>query len=468
MNYLRCEMSEKMTKQGVLSGLLFLMILYMCGCNVIPELKKPTHTATPSPTTTPNFTLTPTRTLIPTLTKTSTPTITQTPTPTPTPTMSPSERAAIALWIGQKIIILSGDDYEKIGEYSVGPGEIKQIEWLPSGELIYLLWAKYDNSRIVKGFLCKINLNNSKIVCQEPTGAIGPWFGFYYLFTVSPNGKHVAIGDFENIVIYKDIFSSEQRIFKVNGVTPKWSWSPESDRLVWSYVDPAKDPTSYLKIFDIKNNKEMDLKRKIKGEKPIWAPAGNEIVYVNNDQFYKLSLETMRISFLSGASSGTDPYFSPDGNLISTTIGSLYNGKLAISIIDGNTGRPFSTKINFKTTGILKWSPDSNKLVFIKTPDKYESCLLTLLYVYAINGEDLIPLFDRINSFSNISTFSWSPDSNKIIFAGYSDDLSELNINLINADGTNINILTSVPNTSQYCDMSSGVTWRKNNYVSTP
>lgn len=92
--------------------------------------------------------------------------------------------------------------------------------------------------------------------------------------------------------------------------------------------------------------------------------------------------------------------------------------------------------------GLLTWSPDGSKLAFVASVGE---AIIPHLFVINSDGSNQVAItpegFDRspFNGFDG-SSFSWSPDGSRIVFAGMDGE-----IYVINADGSNLINLTQNP-----------------------
>ncbi len=176
-------------------------------------------------------------------------------------------------------------------------------------------------------------------------------------------------------------------------------WSPDGKFITYtSYEEGNPD----LYIYELSSKK----KRKLSGRKGInsgsnWSPAGDLIVFTGSDDgdadiFTLLPSGSGLKKLIRGSGLDVDPRFSPD--------------KKYLAFVSGRYGNPHIFRAE------LQWE---NNL----TPK--------------IVGEKRLTYAGWYNA-----TPAWTPDSQRIVFAGYDKDIDRFDLFLMNSDGTKLERLT--------------------------
>lgn len=201
--------------------------------------------------------------------------------------------------------------------------------------------------------------------------------------------------------IYISDFDGSNAVQITSAKSPHLSpaWSPDGRFVTYtSYEDGNPDLFSY----EVATGK----KRKISGRKGLnsgsnWAPSGKVLAFtgsVDGDaDIYLLSPDGAKSrALIRGSGLDVDPTFSPDGKWM--------------AFVSGRFGNPHIFRAE------LKWEGEDNVRV---VADK------RLTYAGWYNA-----------------TPAWSPDSDKLVFAGYDRDIDRFDIFIMNPDGTNLERLT--------------------------
>lgn len=130
---------------------------------------------------------------------------------------------------------------------------------------------------------------------------------------------------------------------------------------------------------------------------------------------------------------GTEPAWSPDGTQIA------YEDSSAINVINANGTGAHPITFDFGTTKYWpSWKPDGTKILYVERDSNSQT------HIVIINpdgtGSVIIP---NGNPNLEITQAEWSPDGTKIAFSGVNDQLSDYDVFVMNADGTNVHQLTT-------------------------
>lgn len=205
------------------------------------------------------------------------------------------------------------------------------------------------------------------------------------------DSKQIFIADFDGSNL-KQISSGD-----MPHVSP--AWSPDGRYVAYtSWVGGSPE----IYVYDLKTERTRRLTNYQGLDSGAnWAPNGRVIAFSgsrggNTDLFLIEPSGAKRRLFIKGSGLDVDPKFSPDGK--------------SIAFVSGRYGNPhiFIAK--------LKWKSDTHP---VAVSDK------RLTYAGWYN-----------------STPDWSPDSDKLIFAGYDRDIDRYDIFIMNPDGAKLERLT--------------------------
>lgn len=208
---------------------------------------------------------------------------------------------------------------------------------------------------------------------------------------VKGSDKQVYIADFDG--------SNATQVTKEKTVHVSARWSPDARYVTFtSYEDKNPD----LFIYDVKTGQ----KRKLSGKQGInsggsWSPSGNLVAFSRsadgNTDLFTIRPDGKKEAerLLSGNGIDVDPAFSPNGKML--------------AFVSGRFGNPHVFVAD------LQWNGDSVKI----TGDK------RLTYAGWWNA-----------------TPAWTPESDKIAFAGFDKDINRFDLFLMNPDGTKMERLT--------------------------
>jgi TolB protein len=201
--------------------------------------------------------------------------------------------------------------------------------------------------------------------------------------------------------IYVSDFDGGNAVAITTGNTPHLSpsWSPDGKFITYTSFE-AGNPDLY--IYDVAAGRKKKLSaRKGLNSGSNWAKSGKLIAFTGSEggdaDIYTMTPDGGSTrAFIRGSGLDVDPTFSPDGKWM--------------AFVSGRFGNPHLFRAE------LKWDSDTSVKVL---SDK------RLTYAGWYNA-----------------TPTWSPESDKIIFAGYDKDIDRFDLFMMNPDGTNLERLT--------------------------
>jgi hypothetical protein len=224
----------------------------------------------------------------------------------------------------------------------------------------------------------------------------------------------------------------------LGGINP--TWSPDGKRLAFS-ADADNKSQIYIVNADGSQltritKSSTDLAAGRLGSDPIWSPDGRRIAFTVSPDF-PLTNANWDVYVVEIAGSGlmrlTDNPardglidWSPDGTKI-LFWSERDSGKTNIYVMnaDGSNQKQLT---NGKFDDSANWSPDGKRIVFVSGNDRQ-------LYVMNVDGSERARLTENLG---NIFNPVWSPDSQYLIFASFSDIWQASALYMINADGSQL------------------------------
>src|SRR5919112_2867353 len=192
------------------------------------------------------------------------------------------------------------------------------------------------------------------------------------------------------------------------------SWSPDSKKITYLRgSDPSgeiyndiyvmnSDGTSQTRLIRATDTKDFE----VGFESPVWSPDGENIAF----------LRTTRVDLVNSSPSSAVPATGPRG--------------LYVMESDGTGLKKLSKEVPYAQTPL--WSPDGKEIAFGGAGEKK--------YIVHADGTKLRELMPNVQD--HISSYSWSPNGEKIAFAAV-HYRGELDIYEIDAHGTVQTNLTS-------------------------
>jgi len=153
----------------------------------------------------------------------------------------------------------------------------------------------------------------------------------------------------------------------------------------------------------------------------------------------------MNVQYTRGDKSNTSPAFSPDGQWLAFLSERSDKTQLYLMRVLGGEAEQITDEID--GIGAFKWSPDSKSIAFLKKDEETEeeeqkkkemrdvievdkNFKFNHLYALEIDGDRSVKRLTNGNF--HISSFDWSPDGDKIVFAHKPDP--KINTNRIESD----------------------------------
>lgn len=217
------------------------------------------------------------------------------------------------------------------------------------------------------------------------------------------------------------------------------SLSPKGDKLVFLSTRDGN-----YEIYTMKLD-ATDLRRLTFNDawdfSPKWSPDGNKIVFCSfragNGDIFVMDADGNNLQQLTTNLAIDDsPDWSPDGNQIAFSSDRGGNKEIYIINSDGDNLEQV-TYLGYENYQV-DWSPNGQKLAFVT--DKFTHGMGYDVCTINIDGTD----FNRLTAHSGNDEFpEWSPDGTKIAFASSQLDAKE--IHLMEADGSNLEVITDNP-----------------------
>lgn len=199
------------------------------------------------------------------------------------------------------------------------------------------------------------------------------------------------------------------------------TWSPDSQQIIFLQITKEETRPDSMKImkFNLKD--------------------GQKAVRINDSQ-YDAQDRTHCDKESSLCPNYGDLAISSDGSKLVFTIHSAVRGsEIDMSAADGS-GREKLTD-NTALNNYPRWSPDGKKILFLS--DRNRALGQYAIYTMNIDGSQQTLLTNDVLQDDSIQAITWSPDSQKIIFA--SNRIGDWNLYSMNTDGSHQTRLTTIP-----------------------
>lgn len=298
-------------------------------------------------------------------------------------------------------------------------------------------------------------------VVLETVGKIGRVLPVPLRINVAPRGNlylpivyKESIGHFTLLYQYGNRLRSINEIGEIKHLTfnevvyNQAAWSPDGDKFV--FVEDLNHPDLYTMRPDGSGLKRLTWNY-LKNESPNWSPDGKKITFVTTDNaggkdIYSMNADGSGLTRLTSDSPNQEtPLWSPNGNQIAYM--STYfvtperdDGDIWVMNADGSGKKQLTDMPGYEK--LMGWSPDGQKLLLIYSLNAWYDG--ADIYVINANGSGLINLTNKQWPYREAI---WSPDGRYIAYTqipkiqGYYD----VDLFIMNADGTNIRQLTDTP-----------------------
>jgi Tol biopolymer transport system component len=237
-----------------------------------------------------------------------------------------------------------------------------------------------------------------------------------------------------------------------------FSWSPITQKLIFSGRGKNGTNDSYLYTIDLNGNLARLTSDDTSENRGRWSPDGHKIL------FWSARPDNRFLYLMNTDSSKVEPVFEKDLDFLlgKEFVWAPSSSRLAVSIIPYDNTSPVN--LDAPLTNIMiadlepkktlftlpgnrirtdfSWSYNSNKLVYLSNPIDFNSFVRvsTAMYVFDIQREEE----SMIAGFKVIGTPIWSPVEDVIAFsAAKPEEKDDLNVYLINGDGTHLKRLTN-------------------------
>lgn len=233
--------------------------------------------------------------------------------------------------------------------------------------------------------------------------------------------------------------SGQQQLISPSYLFPAASWSPDGTKIAFSQDQALwvmnADGTNKTKILDVPA-----------GGDPSWSPDGSKLVfykYINPSDgsegydLYIINIDGTGLRQLTNNRSTTatdvSPAWSPNGQKIAfiryaTAVGSSAIPKIYVINADGSGVRQLSDSNSNTLDYDPDWSPDSTKIVFNRSTSQSSG-----IYVMNADGSNVKQIS------ASGSQPAWSPDGTKIVYGGAAG------IYTMNPDGSGQTLVVDVP-----------------------
>jgi Tol biopolymer transport system component len=261
----------------------------------------------------------------------------------------------------------------------------------------------------------------------------------------SPDGKRIAFIFLDSLsyLMIADLETGEicpisEGIHIYREYNDSINWSPDGKKIAW--INHFKNSNAEIQVIDLDEGNSMIVTQEVTSERIQWID-NKHIAFIRstpnkqNSDLVIVSIDSKEIrTFLSNIPSLFDFSFSPDGQWLAYTNGNFYLNNLKSGILRQYSG----IKHGLLSYYFISWSPDSKKILFPGFSERIQQ------YIFWIDKPDLEPqeLFHGY-----CSSEPWAPDSQRFV-STLTPNQGGWNLiinNIFDEKGTNIPTLTRYP-----------------------
>lgn len=219
------------------------------------------------------------------------------------------------------------------------------------------------------------------------------------------------------------------------------SWSPDGQSLV--YMSGSENGWEISK-FDLDGDTPQQITSNESADwRPVWSPDESKIAFLSDrtgvTQLYTMSTDgSNQVSLAEAPASAYGFEWSPDGSRIMTWLDDEVQGPgtyvLDTQSLARNRGVYVDPVTNTTYSGVIKWSPDGNRLAFSAHDSNCSSNCDEIVFIANGDGSDIRPLQSIAFRAGNARYLSWAPDSTRLVYTFRPTDDEDPQLVLHNVD----------------------------------